>query len=1250
MPINTDLNVAPFFDDFDANNQYYRVLFRPGTALQARELTQLQSILQGQVENFGNWAFKNGDIVTGCEITDQPVVSYVRLADAQTNGAALPILSLANTLLVSTSSNLQARVITSTQGLGSSYPNTNIVYIQYQNSNTHPVFAPNETLNIYSIPSNGTPIAIVNTYSNATSNTYTTGNSHCISVGEGVVYLNGTFVKVLNPTYGIINAYGTSAGNNVVGFQLIETIVTDNDDPTLLDNALGYPNENAPGAYRLKLTPTLISLDPAVAANTKGFNPIAQYNFGALVSKEVASQQIHSIVDDAIATRIYEEAGNYVVNPFVVDTISNALAPDASSNTAADATSVLARVNPGIGYAEGHRVELIATRYTSVRRGIDTKSFKSQQITFNYGSYYVLNEVSGSFAFTTGQTVDLYNSAQQSITNRTFGGLSVSGTKIGTAQVRCLTYNSGVPGQNSATYLLHLFNIQMIAGYNTSQVKSVYVNGSPKAVGDVVGNGLQSASTKDQLYSLGSIGLKSLRDAANNNNTQYVYRSQNTSASMLANGYISVTLPGSSPGGTDILTYGNTGTSTLGSLDGATFIVTAQANAQTAALTGTVNVNTSSNVVISSANSFTTNFYIGDQIKVGTEIRTVGTIVNATYMTVDAAWSVANAAANYYKFIPAGKVIPIYQTGSNGGVYIVNSTSFSVATGLTLSGSVGATVTYDVLRTSTSPAQKNINKNRFVKIVSTNNAAGPQGPYTLGISDVHQVSKIYGSADGSYTTSGVDLTGSFSFDTGQKDTHYDYAKIIPNGGYSPTTYPNLLVQLDYFTTNTTPGSGFFTVESYPIDDANTANTNAIQTKDIPLYVDEGGTSRWLRDYVDFRIPANNVSADTGSIDVSNSSQVTTAIAAATINPSNTLTLAVPAAGLLTPSYGKNMQTDYTIYLPRKDIIMITPDTVLKIKEGLSSTSPQTPLYPENAMTLAVINIPAYPSLTTDQVDSNRSVNQRSINLVRDTSTSISINLVSNRRYTMRDIGKLDNRISDLEYYTSLSLLEQKAKATSVTDANGLDRFKNGIFVDPFTDFKSSDVSNPEYSIALDKNLGVTRPKFVTETIKLDVTSFNNVLKTGRYLTLFYLDSELESLKQPFATKYRSSAHVASAWNGSLILLPSYSNHIDTNNTASVGITIDNATPWQQFANSPMGSTWGSWRTTSNVSSYTVQTGTQSKLKVELGYQYVEDTAQAAIDAAIGQYQAQGYQIGGTSTTFTSEHGGIGSNSSITKIS
>ena len=39
MPINTDLNVTPYYDDFDEDKKFHKVLFRPSVPIQARELT-----------------------------------------------------------------------------------------------------------------------------------------------------------------------------------------------------------------------------------------------------------------------------------------------------------------------------------------------------------------------------------------------------------------------------------------------------------------------------------------------------------------------------------------------------------------------------------------------------------------------------------------------------------------------------------------------------------------------------------------------------------------------------------------------------------------------------------------------------------------------------------------------------------------------------------------------------------------------------------------------------------------------------------------------------------------------------------------------------------------------------------------------------------------------------------------------------------------------------------------------------------
>ena len=68
MALSTDFNVDPYYEDYDETKNFHRILFKPGYAVQAREVTQLQTILQKQVERHGEHLFKNGSIVLGCEL------------------------------------------------------------------------------------------------------------------------------------------------------------------------------------------------------------------------------------------------------------------------------------------------------------------------------------------------------------------------------------------------------------------------------------------------------------------------------------------------------------------------------------------------------------------------------------------------------------------------------------------------------------------------------------------------------------------------------------------------------------------------------------------------------------------------------------------------------------------------------------------------------------------------------------------------------------------------------------------------------------------------------------------------------------------------------------------------------------------------------------------------------------------------------------------------------------------------------
>ena len=161
---------------------------------------------------------------------------------------------------------------------------------------------------------------------------------------------------------------------------------------------------------------------------------------------------------------------------------------------------------------------------------------------------------------------------------------------------------------------------------------------------------------------------------------------------------------------------------------------------------------------------------------------------------------------------------------------------------------------------------------------------------------------------------------------------------------------------------------------------------------------------------------------------------------------------------------------------------------------------------------------------------------------------LSIKKIDNKRYTMRDIGKLEKRIENVEYYTQLSLLETQAQSLQIQDAEGFDRFKNGFIVDNFTGHGVGDVGNLDYKVSMDMAGGYMRPMFNSEAVQLieaddDGTAIvaadrtaANYAKTGDLITLPYTEATM--VDQPYASKYVNvNPFNIFTWTGSVTLDP-----------------------------------------------------------------------------------------------------------------
>src|SRR6266566_1420503 len=134
MPIKTNLNVSPYFDDFDKTKDYYRILFQPGVSVQTRELNQLQTMFQQQVERFGDNIFSAGTIVSGCNFSFNNPYPYIKIRDLTFDGTTAIPFGYVNFNIINDTTGLTAWVTNYTDGFESTDPNLKTLYINYTNT------------------------------------------------------------------------------------------------------------------------------------------------------------------------------------------------------------------------------------------------------------------------------------------------------------------------------------------------------------------------------------------------------------------------------------------------------------------------------------------------------------------------------------------------------------------------------------------------------------------------------------------------------------------------------------------------------------------------------------------------------------------------------------------------------------------------------------------------------------------------------------------------------------------------------------------------------------------------------------------------------------------------------------------------------------------------------------------------------------------------------------------------------------
>ena len=427
MPQKTNLNVNPYYEDFDATKNFYKILFRPGYSIQGRELTQVQSILQNQLESFGKYAFKQGEQVIPGEVGLNTKLDYVKLSSvsevAISEGDSIvykkyDISQLVGQQLRGLTSGVLANVLATKLATESTADTIFVSYLNSGNSNTEPTFRQGETLEV--VDGVNTPLLVVGTdgsvlptsipITNPDTGETTSlespamGFGSAVKVEEGIYFVNGYFVRNDEQLLVIDEYYDKPSAK--VGFTIKEEIITPEADVSLYDNAIGSSNYTAPGAHRLKIG--LEIKEFALGAITdKNFIQLLTVKRGVVQRKVTPSD--FSVLEQTLARRTFDESGDYVVDNFSVDVREWAQKDNNKGIYAADefglyngytageaSRKMVASIGPGKAYVKGYEIVNKETKYLEINKAreslssdnvtLKTKGLPSFNISNVYGS------------------------------------------------------------------------------------------------------------------------------------------------------------------------------------------------------------------------------------------------------------------------------------------------------------------------------------------------------------------------------------------------------------------------------------------------------------------------------------------------------------------------------------------------------------------------------------------------------------------------------------------------------------------------------------------------------------------------------------------------------------------------------------------------------------------------------------------------------------------------------------------------
>ncbi len=1165
--ITVNTNQSPYFDDFDESKNFQQVMYKPSLPVQARELTTQQTIHRDQIKKFGDHVFKNGSKVSGADVTLNLDYEYVKL-QTQLNGVDINVSNFDGKTIVGNESGTKALILkTIAADTTANEPDTLFVKYITGGSVTDGVqgIKINDTGTGYtSIPNviitggggtGATAVANVNNggitsidmktagqnYTSAPNITFTGGSGSGTDASSTIetkpAFLSNERVNSTDLAVAALTATssptGTGSAISIADgvFYVNGNFIKITSETMVLDKY-----DNTP-SYKVGVTATekIVTSgdDSTLLDNAQG-----SFNFSApgadrLTVSITLTKKILTSIDDTdffeifridnglkqldVAVPLYSELEKTFARRTFDESGSYTVRPFnvQLKDDPNDSTKFIARLDPGKAFIEGYEYETIISEDVSVDKARTTVNVSNFDRLMQYGNYVIVKNYSGYYDITEQVRVDLHN--VNSATIDLTNPTTYASSKIGTARVRSVTYSSGSGA--SKLFYLYIF-LEKMTSDDFGQVESI-VFPVDDQITPVV---LQARSDIDDTGKEGGVVGGDAKFFETGNNSLVFKLPQNTIQTIRD--------------ASNVIDTSYTTKRTFENVNFTQGVASIASNGSTETFFGAgtlSNLNKLGYYILTVKTVGTSAYNVGDVIDLDNPaIATINAPSN-TSITFD-----ANVASNFTVDIIATMNIDTKQEKNKSltksfvkSIAVPNTTNM-------LHDSLEVSDVYELIAVYDSGNLGNVPVLPTLVVTSTTdtltpgeiitgNTSAAKGIVVLGAANTTEVTYIpvsgtfvgetaVGSISGFTKTISSQITGSTNITSRYSLDNGQRDNFYEHGRIKlkdGETAPAGQINV-VFNHFTHTGTGYFSVDSY---------TAAVGFDNIPTYISPvTGEEIQLRDCIDFRPRRIDGGLLMQNVEI--------------------------------PSPNTNWSADYSYYLPRIDTLYLSRERKFGGNQGVPSLTAVPPIRLDSTMNLYTLEIPAYTFKATD----------------------VRAKYIENKRYTMHDIGNLEQRIGNLEYYTSLSLLEAETESLVIKDAAGLDRFKNGILADSFRGHSVGDVISLDYKCAIDFVEQVLRPSFnsnITDVI-YDSSSSTGVQKTGDMITLPYTVGVF--VDQPIASKsINVNPYAVLAWVGTVDMAPPNDNWVDTNTQPEVVVNLQGENDaWSRLVGLGFGTQFNDW--------------------------------------------------------------------------